>query len=139
MAARNKRIRERGALSVKIVSYSVAAFFIIVSVIPLLWMISSSMKDNISIYKFPPTWVPKVPKSVNITLNYDGTKLQKPEELELDAMEAIWFTWKKMQNEAIGSMRVTGIKDGHVVYIAYMPAYNFTIGRPQIVPTKLAT
>lgn len=138
-AAKENRIKERGGLSVKIVSYSVACFFIVASIIPLLWMISSSMKDNITIYRFPPTWIPTVPKSVNVTLDYDGSKLSKPEEFELDAMEAIWFTWKKMQNDAVGSMRVTGVKDGKVIYRASMPSYKFTIGRPQIVPTQLAT
>ncbi|MFC5648216.1 carbohydrate ABC transporter permease [Paenibacillus solisilvae] len=138
MAAR-RRIQERGGLSVKIVSYTVAGLFILVSVIPLIWMISSSMKDNISIYRFPPTWVPEVPKAIHVTLNYDGTDLAKPEDYELDAMEAIWFTWKKMQNDAVGALQVTGVKDGAVVYKAGMPSYKFTLGRPQIVPTMLAT
>ncbi|BBH24886.1 hypothetical protein Back11_62310 [Paenibacillus baekrokdamisoli] len=138
MAAR-RRIQERGGLSVKIVSYTVASLFILASIIPLIWMISSSMKDNISIYRFPPTWVPNVPKVVNVTLSYEGTDLQKQQDYELDAMEAIWFTWKKMQNDAVGALRVTGIKDGVVLYRADMPSYKFTLGRPQIVPTQLAT
>ncbi|WP_308635841.1 carbohydrate ABC transporter permease [Paenibacillus silvisoli] len=137
--ARRGRIKERGELSVKIVSYSVALFFIIASIIPLVWMISSSMKDNITIYSFPPKWVPEVPKTVSFTLNYDGADISKPEEYELDAMEAIWFTWKRMQNEAVGAMQVTGVKDGVVVYKASMPAYKFTVGRPFIVPTMVAT
>ncbi|MBP3965649.1 carbohydrate ABC transporter permease [Paenibacillus lignilyticus] len=138
MAGRG-RIREKGGLSVKIVSYSVAIFFILSSIVPLVWMISSSMKDNISIYSFPPKWIPEVPKTVSVTLNYDGADISKPEEYELDAMEAIWFTWKRMQNEAVGAMKVTGVKDGVIVYKASMPAYNFTVGRPQIVPTMVAT
>ncbi|UVI27531.1 carbohydrate ABC transporter permease [Paenibacillus spongiae] len=136
MAAGN-RIRERGAASVKIVSYSVAAIFIVVSVIPLIWMIGSSMKDNITIYQFPPKWIPETPKAVSVTLNYDGTELSKAEEFELDAMKAIWFTWKKMQNDAIGSLAVTGVKEGVIVYEADMPSYKFTAGRPEIVPTQL--
>lgn len=137
MAGRG-RIKEKGSLSVKIVSYSVAIFFILASIVPLFWMVSSSMKDNITIYKFPPTWVPEVPKSVSVTLNYDGTDLKK-EDYELDAMEAIWFTWKRMQNEAVGAMKVTGVKDGVVVYKASMPSYKFTVGRSEIVPTMVAT
>ncbi|GMK45771.1 MULTISPECIES: carbohydrate ABC transporter permease [Paenibacillus] len=137
MAGRG-RIKEKGSLSVKIVSYSVAIFFILASIVPLFWMVSSSMKDNITIYKFPPTWVPEVPKSVSVTLNYDGTDLKK-EDYELDAMEAIWFTWKRMQNEAVGAMKITGVKDGVVVYKASMPSYKFTVGRSEIVPTMVAT
>ncbi|MCQ6562151.1 carbohydrate ABC transporter permease [Paenibacillus mendelii] len=136
MAARS-RIRERGELTVRIVSYSVAALFIVVSVIPLIWMIGSSMKDNISIYRFPPTWIPQTPQAVTVTLNYDDTDLSKPDEYELDAMKAIWFTWKKMQNDAIGSLAITGVKEGIVVYKADMPSYKFTAGRPEIVPTQL--
>ncbi|GGD78491.1 carbohydrate ABC transporter permease [Paenibacillus nasutitermitis] len=138
MAAR-RRIKERGGFSVKLVAYTVASVFILVSVIPLIWMISSSMKDNISIYRFPPTWIPEMPKAIHVTLNYDGTDLEKQEDYELDAMEAIWFTWKKMQNDAIGAFEVTGVKDGAVVYQAGMPSYKFTLGRPQVVPTMLAT
>ncbi|MBB6671376.1 carbohydrate ABC transporter permease [Cohnella nanjingensis] len=133
------RIRERGAASVRAVSYSVALLFIIASIIPLAWMISSSMKDNISIYRFPPTWVPTVPKSVTVTLDYDGTALSTKDDYELEAMKAIWFTWKKMQNAAIGSLGVTGVKDGVTIFKAEMPSYNFTSGRPQIVPTQLFT
>ncbi|MFD0710665.1 carbohydrate ABC transporter permease [Paenibacillus sp. GCM10027626] len=138
MAAR-KKIRERGEIAVKTVSYAVAALFIIVSVIPLIWMISSSMKDNISIYRFPPTWIPEMPRQVEVTLNYDGTDLAAAEDYELDAMKAIWFTWKKMQNEAIGELVVTGVKNGKKVYTAAMPSYKFTVGRPEIVPTQLFT
>lgn len=132
-----KRIRERGEVSVKIVSYTLASLFILLSIVPLIWMISSSMKDNITVYRFPPTWIPDSPKAITVALNYDGTKLQKPEEFELDAMKAIWFTWKKMQNEPIGEMEITGIKDNKIIYKASMPSYKFTSGRPQIVPTQL--
>ncbi|MCC3376544.1 carbohydrate ABC transporter permease [Cohnella sp. REN36] len=135
----SNRIRERGAGSVRAVSYSVALLFIVASIVPIVWMISSSMKDNISIYRFPPTWVPTIPKAVTITLDYDGTELQSEEQFELEAMKAIWFTWKKMQNDAIGSLGVTGVKDGVTIFKAEMPSYHFTAGRPQIVPTQLFT
>ncbi|MFD0712432.1 carbohydrate ABC transporter permease [Paenibacillus sp. GCM10027626] len=130
--------REKGQRSLTYTAYAVTIAFIVLSLVPLFWMISSSMKDNMSIYIFPPKWLPKQPQTIVLQLQYpeegaDGSM----EEYELDAMKATWFTWKKLQNEPIGEMKIIGIRGDRQIYEANTPAYLFNTGRAEIVPTPL--
>jgi multiple sugar transport system permease protein len=133
------RIREKGYYSLQITAYAVTALFIAASLVPLAWMISSSLKDGKSIYAFPPRWIPKVPQTVTVALDFSGMAQQDRQAFEAEAAKATWFAWKKLQNESIGEMRVVGTLNGRKVLEAQTPSYLFTAGRTQIVPAQVFT
>ncbi|HEY0828162.1 MAG TPA: carbohydrate ABC transporter permease [Bacilli bacterium] len=134
---KNRRIREKGERSLKFTAYLVTMVCVILPLLPLGWMFSTSLKDNGSVYQFPPSLLPKMPQTITITLDYTGLEEQTPKDYELDAMKATWFPWKIFQNEPVGEVRVIGVIDQQVVYEAKTPSYLFHAGRPKVLPTQL--
>lgn len=135
---KSRRIRERGERSsAAFVAYLVTIVLIVISLIPMVWMVSSSFKDSHSIDTFPPKWIPDVPKTITITLDYGELEGKDRSFYELDAMKAMWYPWKKNQNESIGEMRVIGVSDNKIIYEAETPAYMFRAGMARIVPSLL--
>jgi len=139
MTGMRRRIREKGSVSLKGTAYALTIVFIVISLVPMAWMISSSLKDSKSIYAFPPRWLPKTPQTVTVTLNFSGAAPAEREFYEKEAAKAIWYAWKKHQNEPIGEMRVIGIRDGRAILEASTPSYLFTVGRPLVVPSQVFT
>lgn len=139
MPMRSGRIREKGMFSLKLTAYVLTAICIIISLVPMAWMISSSLKDSKSIYAIPPTWIPKLPQVVTVTLDMSALAEQDRETLEKEAAKATWFAWKKFQNESIGEMRVIGTAGGEALFEAVTPAYQFSSGRAKIVPAQVFT
>lgn len=133
------RIREKGIVSLKLTAYVLTMLFVTASLVPMAWMVSSSMKDSKSIYALPPKWIPKKPQIVTITLDVGALAQQDRETLEMEAAKAIWFSWKKNQNESIGEMRVIGTINGKRLFEAVTPSYMFSTGRTQIVPAQVFT
>jgi multiple sugar transport system permease protein len=110
--------------------------FILASLVPLFWMVGSSMKDSKSINAFPPKWIPPIPQTINMTLDYDGVEMGDQAAYELDAMKAIWYSWRKQLNSPIGEMRVTGVRGNQILYQANTLNYMFQTGNSEIVPTN---
>lgn len=136
---KSNRIREKDAGSLKLAAYIITVVFIAVSLIPMAWMLSSSLKDGKSIYSLPPKWIPSLPQAVSIIIDYSGTTATDEQFYEREAAKATWYTWKKFQNEAIGELKVIGMKDDHKIFEAITPSYLFTAGRPEIVPAQVFT
>ena len=49
----------------------------LVALIPLLWMLSTSLKDNGSIFQYPPVWVPETLKFSNYTSLWDDLPMNR--------------------------------------------------------------
>lgn len=140
---KTNRIREKGQRSLTLTAYMITIGCILLAFVPLVWMISSSLKDSLSIYSFPPKWIPPQPQQISVVLEYEGeggeAAGEDAEFFELEAMKATWFTWKKFQNEPIGGFTVTGVRGGKVIYKASTPSFMFTAGRTEVVPSLLFT
>jgi len=133
----SKRLRERGDRSLKTAAWVVGLFFAVSALVPVLWMLSSSLKDNKSIDAYPPKWIPSLPHAITVTLDYSGVAQGNPEFYEKDAMKATWFPWMKSMNENIGEVVVRGVKDGKLLYEAKTNSASFQTGQPLIVPSTL--
>lgn len=131
------RIRETGERSIKIISYSLTLLFIVMSLIPLAWMISSSLKDDKAIRAYPPQWLPSLPRSIQVTLDYSGMDEAASDFYEKDAMKAMWYPWALNKLEAIGEVKVRGIQDGKLIYTARTTKPNFLAGQTRVVPTSI--
>lgn len=136
---KGKRIKERGAWLVSFTAYFVTITFIVISFVPMIWMISSSLKDVYSIHSFPPKWMPSAPQTITLLIDYSGSDRREREFYELEAAKATWFTWKKFQNLPIGEMKVIGMSEGRKLFSSETPAYIFTAGRAAVVPANMFT
>ncbi|HBM79877.1 MAG TPA: ABC transporter permease, partial [Clostridiaceae bacterium] len=59
MPVKNRRSFKKRSLSSKIIRYIVLIIFAIPMVLPLLWMLSTALKNNNSVFAIPPEWIPK--------------------------------------------------------------------------------
>lgn len=130
-------IKEKGERSIKFFAYSITFLFIILSLVPLVWMISSSLKDESTILAYPPKWLPSIPHTVQIDIDYSGQEMQEQAFYEQEAMKATWFPWASNINDSIGQVEIHGIKDGKLIYSAITSGPSFLYGRKLVVPTTL--
>ena len=63
--------------SVKIFTYILLIVGCIIMILPFLWMISTSLKEGVNVYKMPPEWIPKSPKWSNYTRLFTEFEFQK--------------------------------------------------------------
>lgn len=131
------RIVEKGHRSLIITAYAVTVFFILSAIIPVLWMLVSSLKNESDIWAYPPKWMPSIPQSVQVMLDYSGMDEEDSVFYEKDAMKATWYPWMKNLRENIGEIRVTGVKDGRIIYKTRTISSSFQVGQPLIVPSTL--
>lgn len=137
MKPKPNRIVEKGHRSLIITAYAVTIFFIISAVIPVLWMLVSSLKNETDILAYPPKWSPSIPQSVQVTLDYSGMEEQDAVYYEKDAMKATWYPWMKHLRENIGEVKVTGVRNGEIIYKARTISSSFHVGQPLVVPSTL--
>lgn len=136
MKTKSRGIVEKGQRSYVVISYSLSLLTILVLLFPLLWAFSSSIKDPISLYTFPPKWIPPQPQSLTINLDYSATGVIDRSDAEKDGLKAMWYSWKKYQNLPIGQIEVRGIFNGSRVYEMKMKSYQFISGKAYIMPTE---
>lgn len=134
---KRNRIAEKGERSLKFVAYFVTIFFVISAIIPLLWMVNSSLKDNQSIDAIPMKWLPRVPHAITVTIDYTGMEAEDDLYYEKEAMKATWYPWMVNLKENIGEVVIRGVRDGHLIYKASTPASSFHAGQPLVVPSTL--
>lgn len=134
---KNKHIVEKGQRSLTVTAYTVTVFFMIAALIPMLWMFSSSLKTEADIRSYPPKWLPSIPRSVQVTLDYTGMSPEEALFYERDAMTATWFPWMSNLREKIGEVVVTGVRDGKLLYRAKTNSASFRVGQPLVVPSTL--
>ncbi|QHW30802.1 carbohydrate ABC transporter permease [Paenibacillus rhizovicinus] len=134
---KGKRIREKGERKVAIASYIITVGFIVLGILPLVWLLLTSLMDNESINATTPKFLPDVPRSIAITLDYSGQEKRDEDFYRKDAMKATWFPWMANMRENIGEIDVTGIKDGAELYHAKTTSAEFSVGQPFIVPTQV--
>ncbi|CAM4218283.1 multiple sugar transport system permease protein [Paenibacillus endophyticus] len=131
------RIVEKGHRSLIITAYVVTIFFVVSAIIPVLWMLVSSLKTETDILAYPPKWTPSIPQSVQVTLDYSGVEERDALFYEKEAMKATWYPWMKNLRENIGEVKVTGVRDGQIIYRARTISSSFHVGQPLIVPSTL--
>lgn len=133
----DNQINEKGKRSLHIVAYTVTLFFMISALLPVIWMISSALKDNQAIDAYPPQWIPKIPHEVKVTIDYSEQNMQDAVFYEKEAMSATWYPWMANLRENIGEVVIYGIKEGHLIYEAKTVASSFHVGQPIVVPSTL--
>lgn len=131
------RISEKGEKGLTVTAYVVTIFFLVFGTLPLVWLFLTSIMDNESIQSATPKFLPDVPHSITVTLDF--TAVDSEEELfyKKEAMEAIWFPWASLIRNNIGEIIVKGTKDGKQLFRAKTTSAQFYVGQMSIVPTRI--
>lgn len=118
---RKNRIRcGRSERFLKIVAVTVSLLFAVLMLYPLVFAVSSAMKDNSQIYKVPPKLLPGKANSVSFVLDYTGQDFQDTEEMKdqmlKDNVLVMFGTNFKFADQSIMEIHVYGTRDGKTLF-----------------------
>lgn len=118
---RKNRIRcGRSERFLKIVAVTVSLLFAVLMLYPLVFAVSSAMKDNSQIYKVPPKLLPGKANSVSFVLDYTGQDFQDAEEMKdqmlKDNVLVMFGTNFKFADQSIMEINVYGTRDGKTLF-----------------------
>lgn len=118
---KQNRIRcGRSERLLKITAVTVSLLFAALMLYPMIFAVSSSMKDNSQIYKVPPKLLPGKANSLSVVLDYTGKEFQDEEELKDQMMQdnvlVMFGTNFKFADQSIMEIHVYGTKDGKTLF-----------------------
>lgn len=103
----------------KIVAVAVSLLFAALMLYPMIFAVSSAMKDNSKIYEVPPKLLPDDANSLSVVLDYSGDNGSE-EELKNKIMQDSVLTMMgisyKMPDDSIMEIKVYGTKDDKTIY-----------------------
>ena len=92
--------------------------------IPITWMCSSAFKNQVSVFKMPPQWIPPTPLQIVLTLDYPKYTISE-EIVKKDAAKAIWIGQDKFQARTdIQKIHVLAVSNDTILYSAVIPFYE---------------
>lgn len=104
----------------RLAAFVISAVFAVLMLYPLIFTVSSSMKDNAKIYEVPPRLLPDQAVSLSVTVDYTGMDFAAEEELKdamlQDSVLAMFGINYKFPKDSIMEVRVYGIKDGKTLF-----------------------
>ena len=120
---KNRKNRIRCGISerfLKIVAVTVSLLFAALMLYPLVFAVSSAMKDNSQIYKVPPKLLPGKANSVSFVLDYTGQEFQNAEEMKdqmlKDNVLVMFGTNFKFADQSIMEIHVYGTREGRTLF-----------------------
>lgn len=117
---RNKIRWGRSECSLKIVAAVVSLLFAALMLYPMIFAVSSSMKDNAKIYEVPPKLLPDAANSVSLVFDYTGMDFADEEQMKdvmmRDNVLAMFGVNYKLSDESIMEIHVYGMRDGKTVF-----------------------
>lgn len=118
---RKNRIRcGKSERFLKIVAVTVSLLFAALMLYPLVFAVSSAMKDNSQIYKVPPKLLPGKANSVSFVLDYTGQEFQNAEEMKdqmlKDNVLVMFGTNFKFADQSIMEIHVYGTREGKTLF-----------------------
>ena len=118
---RKNRIRcGKSERFLKIVAVTVSLLFVALMLYPLVFAVSSAMKDNSQIYKVPPKLLPGKANSVSFVLDYTGQEFQNAEEMKdqmlKDNVLVMFGTNFKFADQSIMEIHVYGTREGKTLF-----------------------
>ena len=118
---RKNRIRcGKSERFLKIVAVTVSLLFAALMLYPLVFAVSSAMKDNSQIYKVPPKLLPGKANSVSFVLDYTGQEFQNAEEMKdqmlKDNVLVMFRTNFKFADQSIMEIHVYGTREGKTLF-----------------------
>lgn len=116
---RTKKKLGRSERKLKIVAVVVSLLFAVLMLYPMIFAVSSAMKDNSKIYEVPPKLLPDAANSLSVVLDYseqNGSEEKLKDQMMQDSILVMMGLSYKMPDDSIMEIKVYGIKDGETVY-----------------------
>ena len=117
---KNKIRCGRSERSLKIVAAVVSLLFAAFMLYPMIFAVSSAMKDNAKIYEVPPKLLPNQANSVSLVFDYTDRKFDSEEQMKdtvlRDNILAMFGVNYKMADESIMEIQIYGMKDGKTIF-----------------------
>ena len=116
---RTKKKLGRSERKLKIVAVVVSLLFAVLMLYPMIFAVSSAMKDNSKIYEVPPKLFPDAANSLSVVLDYseqNGSEEKLKDQMMQDSILVMMGLSYKMPDDSIMEIKVYGIKDGETVY-----------------------
>lgn len=103
----------------KVVAVIVSLLFAALMLYPMIFAVSSAMKDNSKIYDVPPKLLPDKANSLSVVLDYSDKDIdaeQLKDKMMQDSILVMMGLSYKMPDESILEFKVYGTKDGETIY-----------------------
>ena len=120
-SARRRKIKVSGSeRRLKICAVVISLLFTVLMLYPLVFSISSSMKDNSQIYEIPPRLLPNRANSLTLTIDYTGMDFADEAALKDAVMQdnilAMFGINYKMADQSIMEIHVYATRDGKTIF-----------------------
>ena len=120
-SARRRKIKVSGSeRRLKICAVVISLLFTVLMLYPLVFSISSSMKDNSQIYEIPPRLLPNWANSLTLTIDYTGMDFADEAALKDAVMQdnilAMFGINYKMADQSIMEIHVYATRDGKTIF-----------------------
>lgn len=143
MSAHGTSVRKpRGDYAIIAIAVLITFLWVLVGLFPSIWVALTAFKSGWETVIFPPTFLPRVPQRITVTLAYDSTTAPAdPAELlslmRDDAFTAEWALFDHNPRQPIGEVHVQAYLDGKLSYQSSLLAWVFNYGRNRVWATSL--
>lgn len=104
----------------KVCAVTVSLLFAALMLYPLIFAVSSAMKDNSKIYEVPPKLLPEKANSLTLTIDYSGMEFADEEQMKNTMMQdnvlAMFGINYKLAADSIMEISVYGVRDGKTLF-----------------------
>lgn len=104
----------------KICAVAVSLLFAALMLYPLIFAVSSAMKDNAKIYEVPPKLLPEKANSLALVIDYSGMEFADEEQMKDTMMQdnvlAMFGINYKLSDDSIMEISVYGVRDGKTLF-----------------------
>jgi multiple sugar transport system permease protein len=106
--------------SLKITAVVITLASCVLLLFPLVYMLTNSMKDNMQIYETPPKFLPSIPKTISIAVDYSEFKGKDRNEILDTALRdstlSMYAVNHELNKDGIFEIKVYGILDNKTIF-----------------------
>lgn len=116
----DSHLRTGAEMRLKITAFVISCLFALLMLYPLVFAISSAMKDNAKIYEIPPKLLPAPANSLSVSLDYSEYKWSSEEELldtiKKDSVLTMFGVSQELSTESIMEINFYGTLDNKIIF-----------------------
>lgn len=124
-----KKVKEAlGDRVFMIVCIVITALWIFALLVPMYWLVISSMKDPVDINRNPPSFIPTIPNEYYISVEASGDDYTD-EDFKMDSLSLIWYSFTNVTDIHCTKIIINQIQDGKIVRSANFTSADYTTNR----------
>lgn len=124
-----KKVKEAlGDRVFMIVCIVITALWIFALLVPMYWLVISSMKDPVDINRNPPSFIPTIPNEYYISVEASGDDYTD-EDFKMDSLSLIWYSFTNVTDIHCTKIIINQIQNGKIVRSANFTSADYTTNR----------